>query len=96
MRSKTVLRTIGKTFGGAMAMMCLITSLAVAQTPTQTPPQGQPQMMTCSKDDGKGDCTAATTADGKEVVVVGEGLKKGASMVCVNTGNMVNCKTATK
>jgi len=77
-------------------MMCLVSTLAGAQTSTQTPPQGQPQMMTCSKDDGKGDCIAATTADGKEVVVVGEGLKKGSAMVCVNTGNMVNCKATAK
>jgi hypothetical protein len=96
MRSKTVLQTIGKTFGIAMAGMCLVSSLAIAQTPTQTPPQRPPQKMTCSKVDGKGDCVAATTADGKEIVVVGEGVKAGEAMICVDLGNVVDCKPATK
>ncbi len=91
-----MLRNLQRMFGGTVAVVCLVSTLAVAQTPTQTPPQGQPQNLICSKDDGKGDCVAAMTADGKEIVVVGEGLKRGEAMTCVNTGNVVNCKPATK
>src|SRR5207302_126811 len=70
MRSKAMGRTIGKMFGGAMAVLCLVSTLAVAME------------MTCAKDDGKGDCIAATGPDGKTLVVVGEGLKWGEKMDC--------------
>jgi|GraSoiStandDraft_57_1057295.scaffolds.fasta_scaffold538983_1 hypothetical protein len=89
-----MLRTLGKTLGGTMMGVCLISTLAVAQTPMA--PQGQPMTMTCTKDDGKGTCTAATGADGKEIVVVGTGLKKGATMTCVNRGNVVDCDPVQK
>jgi len=79
-----------------MTVLCFASTLVMAQTQTQAPPQSQRMTMTCSRDDGKGNCTAAAMADGKEIVVVGEGLEKGASMDCVNTGNMVNCKPTTK
>jgi hypothetical protein len=69
------------------------------QTGNTTPQQGHrqdtnPMMLTCSRDDGKGDCVAAKGADGKEFVVVGEGLKSGASMTCVDRGNVIQCKPA--
>ena len=131
-----MLRNISKTVGSAMAALCLVSTLAMAQSqspqppisqsqnpatnqervqnpaPTQypsqpmssqtgntTPQQGHRQdanamMLTCSKDNGMGDCIAARGADGKEFVVVGEGLKSGASMTCVDRGNMVHCKPA--
>jgi len=108
-----MLRNISKTVGSAMAALCLVSTLAMAQTqyPSQpmtpqtgntTPQQGhrqnpsQDQSMTliCTKDDGKGDCVAATGTDGKEYVVVGEGLKSGATMTCVDRGNIVDCKPA--
>jgi len=74
-----MLRTFGKTVGGAIAMMCLVSTLAVATE------------MTCAKDDGKGDCIAATGPDGQTVVVVGKGLKVGETMDCVDRGNIVAC-----
>ena len=43
------------------------------------------------KDDGKGRCTAAVGADGKEVVVVGEHVQKGDKMTCVDIGNAITC-----
>jgi hypothetical protein len=43
------------------------------------------------KDDGKGRCTAAVGADGKEVVVVGEHLQKGDKMTCVEIGDTITC-----
>src|SRR3989442_10000708 len=88
-RSMHMLRTIGKTVGSAMATLCLISTLAIAQT--QSPPYPPSQTMTCAKDDGKGDCVAATAPDGKTVVVVGEGVKTGEKMTCIDTGKMINC-----
>ena len=61
-------------------MLCLVSTLAVAME------------MTCAKDDGKGDCIAATGPDGKTLVVVGEGLKVGEKMDCQDRGNMINCQ----
>ena len=123
-----MLRNITKTVGSAMAALCLVSTLAMAQSqsqnpatnqervqnpaPTQypsqpmapqtgntTPQQGHrqdanPMLLTCSKDNGKGNCVAAKGADGKEFVVNGEGLKSGASMSCVDRGNVVECKPA--
>jgi len=75
-----MLHKVGKTLGVAIAVMCLASTLAVATE------------MTCAKDNGKGDCIAATGPDGKMVVVVGEGLKAGEPMDCVDRGNMVACQ----
>src|SRR5262249_42971871 len=36
-------------------------------------------------------CTAAVGADGKAVVVVGEGVKVGEKMDCVDKGNVIDC-----
>jgi hypothetical protein len=82
-RRKPMLRKVGKTLGGAIAVLCLVSTLAVA---------GE---MTCAKDDGKGVCIAATGPDGKTVVVVGEGVKMGEKMDCTDRGNMIECKAMT-
>ncbi len=71
---------MGKTLGAALAMLCLVSSLAVATE------------MTCAKDDGKGQCIAATGPDDKTVIVVGEGVKTGEKMSCVDRGNMIACQ----
>jgi len=71
---------LGKTLGGAIAVLCLVSTLAVADE------------MTCAKDDGKGVCIAATGPDGQTIVVVGEGLKAGEKMDCVNRGNIIACQ----
>ena len=70
----------GKTLGGAIAMLCLVSTLAIATE------------MTCAKDDGKGQCIAATGPDNQTVVVVGEGFKAGEQMDCVDRGNMIACQ----
>ena len=75
-----MLRIFGKTLGGAIAVLCLVSTLAVATE------------MTCAKDDGKGDCIAATGPDGHTVVVVGEGVKTGEKMDCVDRGNIIACQ----
>ena len=110
-----MVRHMGKMVGSALAALCLISTLAMAQTPmtpqtgNTTPQQGHrqessPQMqkssdsprirLTCSKDDGKGNCVAAKGANGKEIVVNGDGLKSGATMSCVDRGAVVECEPA--
>jgi hypothetical protein len=111
-RNQNMLRHISTTVGSAMAALCLVSTLALAQYQTPPPPASrsqnpaatdsrsqypsprQPLNMTCTADDGKGNCTAAQGADGKNVVVVGEGMKTGTTMTCVDTGSVVNCKPA--
>ena len=70
----------GRTVGGAIALLCLASTLAVATE------------MICAKDDGKGQCIAATDPDGKTLVVVGEGLKAGEQMDCEDRGHMIACQ----
>jgi hypothetical protein len=82
-RAKPMLRQFGKTLGGAIAVLCLVSTLAVADE------------MTCTASDGKGNCTAATGPDGKVVVVVGEGVKVGEKMDCVHVGTTIDCKAIT-
>jgi hypothetical protein len=111
-----MLQHISRTVGSAMAALCLVSTLAVAQAPYPTQPQfpsqpmapqtgnttplqghrqdANPMRLTCTRDDGKGSCVAALGPDGKEFVVVGEGLKSGASMSCVDKGTVVECKPA--
>ena len=68
------------------------------QQPTQSerqyPSERQTMRMICSKDNGKGKCIAARGTDGREIVVVGDDLKSGAYMTCVDRGNMVECDPA--
>ena len=60
-------------------MVCLVSTLALAEE------------MTYGASDGKGTCTTATGPDGKSLVVVGEGLKVGEQMDCVDRGTMIAC-----
>jgi lipid-binding SYLF domain-containing protein len=74
-----MLSQCGKTVGGVLVVLCLVSSGAVAAE------------LTCTASDGKGNCTAAAGPDGKVVVVVGEGLKPGDKMECVNRGTLIDC-----
>jgi hypothetical protein len=78
-----MLQTISKTVGGALALLCLAATFAIAA----------PQTMTCTASDGKGNCTVATGADGKAIVVVGEGVQVGDTVACQDRGYMINCAT---
>jgi hypothetical protein len=78
-----MLRKVGKTVGGALALLCLASTLTIAQT----------QTMVCTASDGKGNCTVATGADGKAIVVVGEGVQVGDKVSCQDKGYMINCAT---
>jgi hypothetical protein len=76
---KPMLRQFGKTVGGVLAVLCLVSTVAVAAE------------MTCTASDGKGNCTAAAGPDGKVVVGVGEGIKVGEKMDCVDKGGVLEC-----
>ena len=78
-----MLQTVSKTVGGALALLCLAATFAIAD----------PQTMTCTASDGKGNCTVATGADGKALVVVGEGVQVGDTVVCQDRGYVINCET---
>jgi lipid-binding SYLF domain-containing protein len=69
----------GKTIGGVLAVLWLVATGAGAAE------------MTCTASDGKGNCTAAVGADGKAIVVVGEGVKVGDKMACVDKGSVITC-----
>ena len=74
-----MLRTIGKTVGTAIAVLCLAAALAGATE------------RVCTASDGKGNCTAAIGTDGKVVLVVGEGVKVGERVACVDRSNVISC-----
>ena len=78
-----MLRTVRKTVGGALVLLCLASTLALAQS----------QTMTCTASDGKGNCTVATSSDGKAIVVVGDGVQVGDKISCQDRGYMINCAT---
>ncbi len=82
-----MLRKIGKTFGLAMASMCLVSSLAIAQN--------APKMMVCTKVDMSGNCVEAKAPDDKMIVVKAEGVKVGEQITCVTTGTSTTCTKVT-
>ena len=65
-----------------------------SQGQMHNPSQGEARRLLCTRDDGKGNCTAAKGIDGKEFVVNGEGVKSGGYMNCVDRGNIVDCGPA--
>ena len=71
-----------KTLAGAVAMLCVVSTLALAEG------------MTCSQDDGK-NCTMAKNADGEEVTVMVPSAKVGDKLDCTDKddGTMA-CKKA--
>ena len=74
-----MVRQFGKMVGVALAMLCLVSTLAGAVE------------MTCRASDGKGSCTAGSGPDGKEVVVVGTGIAVGEKMDCIDKGTLIEC-----
>jgi len=81
-----MLRQFGKRVGVALAMLCLVSTLAGAVE------------MTCRASDGKGNCTAGSGPDGKEVVVVGTGIAYSARrlpLIPVETCHRFQAKVAT-
>jgi hypothetical protein len=84
-----MLRTIGKTVGMAIAGMCLVSTLAIAQTaaPGQT--------MVCTKVDTNGYCIEAKSQDDKMMTVRVEGVKVSEKITCVTTGTSTTCTKVT-
>src|SRR5262245_22556346 len=78
-RNQPMLRQYRKMVRGVLDVLWLVATGAGAAE------------MTCSASDGKGNCTAAIGADGKAVVVVGEGVKVGDTMACVDKGSVITC-----
>lgn len=73
-----MIQKLTKTLGLAVAALCVISTLAVA---------GE---MTCTKADEKG-CIMAKGADGKEMVVMGAGMKMGDKMDCMTKEGKMDC-----
>ena len=84
-----MLQKIGKTFGMAIAGMCLISTLAMAQ------PTAPGQTMTCTKVDSSGFCIEAKAKDDKMIVIKTEGVKVGEQVSCVTTGTSTTCTRVT-
>jgi len=84
-----MLRTIGKMFGMAIAGMCLVSTLAMAQ------PMPPGQTMTYTKVDASGFCIEAKAKDDKMIVIKTEGVKVGEQVSCVTTGTSTTCTKVT-
>ena len=78
-----MIRKLAKTLGFAVAVLFVVSTLAGA---------GE---MTCTKADDKG-CTMAKGPDGKEMAVMGAGMKMSDKMDCSmgKDGKMMECKKA--
>ena len=77
-----MLRKLMTTLVFAVAVMLVVSTLAVAME------------MTCSKADDKG-CTMAKDAQGKEMPVMGTGMKMGDKMDCMDKGGKMECHKGT-
>ena len=66
-------QTMRTALGGAMAVLCVVSTLAMAQG----------QTLVCTKVDDRGSCIEAKGPDEKMVLVKGEGVKVGEKMTCV-------------
>jgi hypothetical protein len=77
-----MIRTLAKTVEMAVAVLCMVSTLAVAG-----------EEMTCTKADDKG-CTMAKGADGKEMPVIGVGIKMGEKIDCMNKDGKTECMKA--
>ena len=77
-----MIRKLTQTLAGAVAMLCVVSTLALAEG------------MTCSQDDGK-NCTMAKNADGDEVKVMVLGAKVGDKLDCTDKDDgAMACKKA--
>jgi hypothetical protein len=72
-------RTMAKTLAGAVAVLCVVSTLALAEE------------MTCSKDNGK-DCIMVKDANGDEVEVMVSGVKAGDKLICTQTRDRMMCQ----
>jgi hypothetical protein len=78
-----MLRTFVKALGSALAVVYLVSTLAVAAE--------EGMEMTCTASDGKGNCVVGKMPDGKDLVLVGSGLKVGEKILCHHRENLIHC-----
>ena len=76
--------------GLALAALCLCSTLTLAQTQSSSP-KTQSKEMTCTQEDTKGNCTAATQPDGKTMPVLGMNVRVGDKMTCVDNKGTLQC-----
>ena len=69
---------LAKTLACLVAVLCVVSTLAVAAE------------MTCTKADEK-ECTMAKGADGKGMAVMGTGMKMGDKMECMSKDGKMEC-----
>ena len=74
-------RTMAKTFAYAVTVLCVISTLALAEE------------MTCAKDDGM-NCIMAKNAKGDEVEVLVFKVKVGDPLTCTPQGDLMLCQKA--
>jgi len=84
-----MLRNIRKTLGGALAVIGLVSTLAMAQ------PAAPGQTMVCTKVDANGYCIEAKAQDDRMVSVRVEGMKVSEKMTCVTTNGNTTCTKVT-
>jgi hypothetical protein len=84
-------RTIGKTVGMAIAGMCLVSTLVMAQTMTPAPGQ----TLVCTKNDANGNCIEAKGVDDKMMPVRVEGVKVSEKITCVTADGNTKCMKVT-
>jgi hypothetical protein len=90
-----MLQKIGKTFGMALAGMCLVSTLAMAQSQSSSPMTAPGREMTCTKVDESGFCIEAKGADDKMMTIRTEGVKVSEKMSCTTSGTDTTCKKVT-
>ena len=107
-RTMSMLPHSTETVGRVMAAFSLLSTLPVAHphpssrpmAPSDTPAlsetttlaKHQPLTLVCTKDDGKGNCTAGAGVDGTDIVVRGEGMTTGATMTWVHNTHARECE----
>jgi hypothetical protein len=99
-----MLHIIAKTSGRIMVMLCLVSTLAIAQSksPSQMQAQKEAQarthamahIMTCTKVDVNGTCIEAQGQDGKTIVIEIEGVKVGEALSCAPSCLTIACTKA--
>jgi hypothetical protein len=90
MEGKRMIHDISKMCGMAMAGICLVSTLAIAQ------PVAPGERMVCTKIDASGYCVEAKSKDNKMRPIRVEGVKVSEEVECVTSGGDTKCTKVTK
>ena len=85
-----------QTLGMALAALCLLSPLTMAQTPYSSSSNTPSREMTCTQEDTKGNCTAVAQPDGTTVSVMGKSAHVGDKMTCVDHQGSLQCTRVAK